>query len=189
MALWFAGHYGDDGPSHAWGTLTSRDNGATWAQTAIESKLTKPQWPTEPSAVYLGNGKILVVARTEQGGRSQFQMVSSDYGATWARAATNIGDVLISTPSLILDTETGLSNYYYQRGHGVLWRRVVDPDIVFDNPLDWPPPEPVATGSRVTFDAGNVNATAIGGTHYLAFYSGKGADTAVMLSAVPAPLP
>ncbi len=29
MALWFAGRYGDDGPSHAWGKLTSRDNGAT----------------------------------------------------------------------------------------------------------------------------------------------------------------
>ncbi|MDI9443603.1 MAG: sialidase family protein, partial [Planctomycetota bacterium] len=116
MALWFAGSYGDDGPSHSWGTLTSRDNGATWAQSTIESELTKPQWPTEPAAVYLGNGRILVVARTEPGGRSQFQLVSSDYGATWARAQTNIGDVLISTPSLILDAETGLlSNYYYQR--------------------------------------------------------------------------
>ena len=55
MALWFAGSYGDDGPSHSWGTLTSRDNGATWAQSTIESELTKPQWPTEPAAVYLGN--------------------------------------------------------------------------------------------------------------------------------------
>lgn len=193
MALWFAGQY-DDTPSHSWGTLTSSDNGATWTQTTVESELPKSEWPTEPSAVYLGDGKILVIARTEEGSvyttRSQFQMVSTDYGATWTRSKTNIGDVTASTPSLILDPATGLlSNYYYQRGHGVLWRRVVDPDIVFDNPLDWPPPEPVATGSRVTFDAGNVNATAIGGTHYLAFYSGKGADTAVMLSAVSAPLP
>ena len=43
MALWFAGNYGDDGPCHSWGTLTSSDHGATWTQTTIESELTKPQ--------------------------------------------------------------------------------------------------------------------------------------------------
>ena len=192
MALWFAGDYRDDGPSHSWGKLTSSDNGATWTQTTIESELTKPQWPTEPSAVYLGNGRILAVARTEMGGpsseKSQFQMVSTDYGATWTRGQTNIGDVAASTPSLILDAESGLlSNYYYERGRGILRRRVVDPDSVFGNPLNWPVSEAVATGSQVTFDAGNVNATTIGGTHYLAFYSGKAPDTAVLVSVVPAP--
>lgn len=190
MALWFAGSYGDPGPSHSWGTLTSRDNGATWAQTTIESELTKPQWPTEPSAVYLGNGKILVVARTEQGGRFQFQMVSSDFGTTWARKQTNIDDVLLSTPSLILDAETGLlSHYYYQRGKGVLRRRVVDPGSVFSNPLNWPASEIVATGSQFTIDAGNANATAIRNTHYVAYYSGKTPDTAILVSVLPAPTP
>jgi hypothetical protein len=193
MALWFAGNYGDDGPSHSWGTLTSSDNGATWTQTTIESELTKPHWPTEPSVVYLGNGRIFAVARSELGDtsstRSQFQMVSSDYGATWTRAQTNIGDVLLSTPGLILDAETGLlSNYYYQRGSGgILRRRVVDPDSVFGNPLNWPAPEAVATGSQSAIDAGNVNATTIRGTHYLAFYSGKAPDTAILVSVLPAP--
>jgi len=192
MSLWFAGDYSDEGPSHSWGKLTSSDNGATWTQTTIESKLTKVQWPTEPSAVYLGKGRILVVARTELGGttsvRSQFQMVSTDDGATWTRTQTNIGDVVASTPSLILDAGTGLvSNYYYQRGRGVLWRRVVDPDSVFGNSLRWPVPEAVATGSRIGIDSGNVNATAIGGTHYLAFYSGEAPDTAILASVLPAP--
>lgn len=191
MALWFAGRY-EDGPSHSWGTLTSSDNGATWAQRAIESELTKPQWPTEPSAVYLGNGRILAVARTEMGGtsstRCQFQMVSTDYGATWTRKQTNIGDVAASTPSLILDPETGLlSNYYYQRGRGILRRRVVAPDGVFSNPLNWPASEEVATASQITFDAGNANATAIRDTHYVAFYSGKAPDTAILVSVLPAP--
>jgi len=191
MALWFAGHYRDDS-SHSWGRLTSSDNGATWTQTTIESKLPKPEWPTEPSAVYLGNGRILAIARIEGRGvyttRSQFQMVSTDYGATWTRSRTNIGDVAASTPSLILDAETGLlSNYYYQRGWGVLWRRVVDPDSVFDNPLNWPASEAVATGSRIAIDSGNVNATAIRGTHYLAFYSGEAPDTAILISVLPAP--
>ena len=191
MALWFAGNYSDEAV-HSWGKLTSSDNGATWTQTTIESNLPKSQWPTEPSAVYLGDGRILVVARTEGGGvyttRAQFQMVSTDYGATWTRSKTNIGDVLCSTPSLILDKETGLlSNYYYQRGRGVLWRRAVDPNSVFDNPLSWPRSEAVAAGSRVTFDSGNVNATAIGDKHYLAFYSGKAPDTAILVSILPAP--
>ena len=187
MALWFAGPY-KDGPSHSWGTLTSNDNGATWQQTPIESKLTKAQWPTEPAAVYLGNGRILAIARTELGGtssaRSQFQMGSTDYGSTWTRKQTNISDVLASTPSLIFDAKTGLlSNYYYHRGRGILRCRVVNPDAIFDNPLHWPASEAVATGSPVTFDAGNVNATSIQGTHYLTFYSGKGPDTAIFVSA------
>ena len=80
-----------------------------------------------------------------------------------------------------------LSNYYYQRGRGVLWRRVVEPDRVLDNPLSWPRSEAVAAGSRIGIDSGNVNATAIGGTHYAAFYSGKAPDTAVLVSVLPAP--
>ncbi len=192
MALWFAGDYRDNGPSHSWGTLTSSDHGVTWTQTTIESELAKEQWPTEPSAVYLGNGKILAVGRTEMGSKSstraQFQMVSTDYGATWTRAKTNISDVAASTPSLILDAKTGLlSNYYYQRGQGILRRRVVDPDSVFGNPLNWPDSEVVATGSQITFDAGNANATAISDTHYVAFYSGKAPDTAILVSVLPAP--
>jgi len=193
MALWFAGGYAE-GNDHSWGKLTSADDGETWTQTTIESGLTKAQWPTEASAVSLGGGRIFAIARTEQGGgtseRSQFQMVSTDSGATWTRAQTNIGDVLISTPSLIFDSATGLlSNYYYQRGRGgVLRRRVVDPDLVFGHPLRWPPSEAVAKGSQATIDAGNVNATVIGDRHYLSFYSGEAPDTSVFVSVLPAPV-
>ena len=187
MALWFAGRYRDDS-SHSWGMMTSSDDGATWTQTSIESGLTKPDWPTEPAAVYLGNGKILAVARTETGGQTQFQMVSTDYGATWKRERTNIGDIAASTPSLILDADTGLlSNYYYQRGRGILWRRVVDPESVFNHPLSWPASEAVAIGSPIALDSGNANATVIRDTHYVSFYSGEAPDTAVLVSELPAP--
>ncbi|MBR5627085.1 MAG: exo-alpha-sialidase [Thermoguttaceae bacterium] len=53
MALWFAGNYNDDGPSHSWGTLTSSDDGRTWKQNVIESDLSKADWPTEPAAIVL----------------------------------------------------------------------------------------------------------------------------------------
>lgn len=186
MALWFAGDYGDK-PTNSWGTLTSNDNGATWAQTTVESGLPKTEWPTEPAAVSLGDGRILAIARTETG-PCQFQIVSTDYGATWKRTPTNIGDVHASTPSLVLDPKTGLlSNYYFQRGKGLLRRRVVDPARVFSHPLNWPGSEVVARGSQSTFDAGNVNATVVGETHYVSFYSGKAPDTAVVFAALPAP--
>lgn len=186
MALWFAGDYGDK-PTNAWGTVTSGDNGATWTQTTIESALPKTEWPTEPAAVHLGEGRILAIARTETG-PFQFQLTSTDSGATWKRVRTNIGDVFCSTPNLVLDARTGLvSCYYYHRGKGLLRRRVVDPAQVFDHPLQWPASEVVATGSQSTFDAGNVNATFIGDTHYLSFYSGKAPETAVLVSPLPAP--
>ena len=60
-------------------------------------------------------------------------------------------------------------------------------DNVFDNPLSWPRPEAVAAGSRIGIDSGNMNATAIGGTHYAAFSSGKAPDTAILGSVLPAP--
>lgn len=189
MALWFAGGY-SEGNDHSWGTLTSTDNGHTWTQKPIETGLSKAQWPTEPAAVFLGNGRILAIGRTEVGG-TQYQMVSTDSGATWTRKPTNIGDVVASTPSLILDRQTGLlSNYYYQRGPaGLLRVRVVHPDQVFDHPLSWPGSQAVAQGSTSTFDAGNANATSLGGIHYISFYSGKAPDTTVLLAKHPAPKP
>lgn len=187
MALWFAGDYGNK-PTNAWGTVTSSDNGATWTQTTVESELPKAQWPTEPSAVYLGDGKILAIARTETG-PTQWQLVSTDSGATWKRAPTNIGDVAASTPSLIPDAKTGmLSNYHYYRGKGFLRRRVVDPQSIFDKPGLWPASETVAIGSTSAWDSGNANATVIGDTHYVSFYSGEAPDTAVLVSALPAPV-
>jgi len=36
-------------------------------------------------------------------------------------------------------------------------------------------------------DAGNLNAAAIRGTHYLSFYSGKAPDIMVLVSVLPAP--
>lgn len=184
MALWFAGDYGDN-MNASWGVLTSADNGQTWTQRTVEANLAKRDWPTEPSAVYLGNGKILAIARTESGGdstASQFQLTSTDNGLTWQKAKTNIRDVMASTPSLIFDPESGLlANYYYERGRGVIRRRVVKAAAIFDHPQDWPLSEAVGIGSQSPWDSGNVNATAIGRKHYLSYYSGKNPETAVLV--------
>lgn len=193
MCLWFSGSYAE-GNDHAWGTLTSTDDGATWKQTTVESGLSRALWPTEPSAVYLGDGKILAIGRYEVWGggttaRAQHQLTSLDSGATWKHAQTNIGEVMGSTPTLVLDAKTGLlSNYYYQRGKGgVLRRRVVDPHLIFEHPLQWPVSEAIAVGSEDPTEAGNINATFIGDTHYLALYSGHAPNTSVLVTEAAAP--
>ncbi|MCG8599380.1 MAG: glycoside hydrolase [Verrucomicrobiales bacterium] len=188
VSLWFAGKYNDEAV-HSWGMMTSKDDGATWIQTPIETELTKKDWPTEPAGVYLGDGRILAIGRTETG-PTQFQMISTDFGKTWTKERTNIGDIRASTPSLILDPETGLlSNYYYERGKGLLRRRVVDPETIFEHPTSWPDSEVIATASPIAWDSGNANATVIGDTHYVSFYSGEAPDTSVMVSEIPAPKP
>lgn len=192
MAFWFAGNYSSTDTSKSWGIVKSADDGLTWTQVTVESGLSLNDWPTEVSGVYLGSGKILAIGRTESAAattaRAQYQLTSSDYGATWTRQRTNIGDIRASTPSLVFDAATSLvANYYYHRGAGILRRRVATASTVFANPLAWPASEAVVTGSRSMWDAGNVNATEIAGSHVLAFYSGVDPDTAVLITTVNAP--
>ena len=81
-----------------------------------------------------------------------------------------------------------MSNYYYQRGKGgVLRRRVADANFIFDHPLQWPASEAIAVGSEDPTEAGNINATFLVDTHFLALYSGHGQDTSVYVTETPAP--
>ncbi|MBQ3340637.1 MAG: family 10 glycosylhydrolase [Kiritimatiellae bacterium] len=187
MSLWFAGAYGNMKDGHSWGTLTSADNGRTWTQRTVEDNVSKADWPTEQSAVCLGGGRILAIARTEVRD-AQFQLTSVDGGKTWRRERTNIRDVLISTPSLVFDPKTGVvHNYYYQRGAKKLKRRTAKADYIFSHPAEWPEPDTLAEGNEVQpCDAGNVNATRAGDRHVLAAYSGSPTNTAVFVVSVAA---
>lgn len=70
-----------------------------------------------------------------------------------------------STPSLIRDPRTGLlCNVCYDRGRGILRRRVVKPEAVFENQQNWPASEVVTIGSKIAWDSGDADATAIGDT-------------------------
>lgn len=186
MALWFATRYRED-DEQSWGTLVSADNGRTWTQRTIETVMKKSELPTEPCVVNLGGGRLLGLARTENGGdslASQFQLTSLDNGVTWKKTRTNIRDVLASSPSLVYDRETGLVyNYYYERGRHVVKCRVAKADAIFDHPFDWPLPQPVLIGDeKRPHDAGNVNAVEMNGHHYLTYYSGTDKDTAVYVA-------
>ena len=181
VSLWFAGGYGPDSDK-SWGVLSSADNGRTWKQRTIECGLSRDEWPTEPSGVWLGDGRILAIARSE-GMKYQFQITSEDGGETWKREKTNISDVSASTPSLVFEAASGrLFNYYYQRGARLLKRRVVGASAIFDHPGDWPEPETLARGHEERpFDAGNVNATVLGDRHVAATYTGSATAASVVV--------
>ena len=186
ISLWFAGDYANKERGHSWGTLVSTDNGCTWTQHTVEEDLSKADWPTEQSAVHIGGGRILAIARTETG-KAQFQLTSVDGGKTWQRARTNIRDVQISTPSLVFDAVTGaVYNYYYQRGAKKLKRRIADANFIFGNPEAWPEPEVLAEGNEMRhYDAGNVNAVVLGSKHILATYTGSPTNASVFAVSVP----
>jgi hypothetical protein len=186
MSLWFAGDYSNNYTNDCWGVLESADNGATWRQRTVEAGLRRSNWPTEPSALHIGDGRILCIARCEGAGY-QFQITSADGGKTWTRRKTNISDVLSSTPSLILDASTGLlHNYYYQRQARLMKRRVADAAFIFDHPGEWPEPEILAKGNEIQYwDAGNANATALRGNHFAATYTGTETRAIVVTVRVP----
>ena len=178
MALWFAGDY-RNGMNHSWGTLRSRNQGLHWSQCVVEKDLPKDRWPTEPSAVYLGEGRILAIARREYDRENpgatlaQFQLESGDYGVTWRKALTNIADVSESTPALLLTPGGKLCNFYYERFSGLLKRRSVHAGHIWKNPTAWSEPEILAEGSKEGCHAGNVNALSSGNKHVLVYYSGN----------------
>ena len=185
MCLWFAGRYRDL-PENSWGTLTSADNGITWVQHTIESGLMRNDWPTEPSCVYLGDGRILAIARSEPPQRRQFQLQSTDNGKTWRKLETNITDVSQSTPSLVLSEDgNSLRNYYYHRGKGELKCRIVNPETIWDNPLKWPEPSLIAKGSPNSHHAGNVNAIRLKDADCCTIYSGDEQQTDILCHIIP----
>lgn len=184
MSLWFGGSYNDDDRPRRWGTATSADNGRTWSFHVKGENMKLAFWPTEQSAVYLGDGRILAIARTEGASGRQLQLQSVDNGATWRVEATNIRDVGASTPSLIYDEKTGLlSNYYYHRGPGILRRRTAKVYEVWDHPMAWPRSEVLENDGGVVHHAGNANAVAMGGRHYVTYYSGNERNCAVLVRA------
>ena len=188
MAFWFATDYKHDATNNFWGVMTSPDDGATWHQQAIESNIPLSELPAEQCGVYIGDGKILALGRTQAAG-NQFQITSSDYGKTWKKSRTNISDINLSTPSLIYDQKTGIvRNYYYWRGHRQLRLRTADAAIVFANPNAWSEPVKVANGNetQVSWDAGNVNVTSNNYGDFAAYYSGTNSyNTSIYVKILP----
>ena len=182
--LWFSDDYSRERANKSWGILISKDDGQTWEQRVIESGLRIDEWPTEPSVVVYGDGRLLAIARSEGGTGNQFQLTSTDWGKTWSKHRTNISDVLESTPTLILDKKSDLIyNYYYQRGPGLLKLRTADAQHIFSAPQAWNEAQVIAQGgTQRPYDSGNANAVAYKDKHYITYYSGDSINCKVVVA-------
>ena len=109
-----------------------------------------------------------------------FQIQSSDYGKTWTKEYTNITDAVGSSPSMILDKETGdVTLYFFARSSGEFKRRVVNAADVWDNPLNWTASEVLITEPYRGQDTGNVKSVVKDGLHYCTYYAGTSTTTGV----------
>ena len=72
----------------------------------------------------------------------------------------------------------------YERGRGILRRRVAKADDVSGHPLAWPESEAIALGGTNLWDAGNVNAVAVDRKQVAAWYSGLAPDTAIYTATI-----
>ena len=174
--------YNTYGNTRSWGLLKSVNDGLTWEQIPIEENLPKPECPVEIEGVYLGDGTILLLGRKDanEGTVAMFQMQSTDYGKTWTREYTNITDALISSPSMILDSQSGdISLYYFAHTTGNLKRREVNFKDVWNNPQNWSDFEILESESARGQDTGNVKTTSINGLHIATYYAGSSTNTGI----------
>ena len=170
--------FGTYGETRSWGYIVSKDNGASWDRVVVES-VPNQDCPMEMSAVYLGDGKILVVGRYEgNGSAAMWQMESSDYGQTWTRRPTNI-EQNGNTPKIIFDAKRGkISLYIYNRATGDLEYREIASDKIWNNPSGWPSATILATKNK-GYDAGNVSACVFGKKQVSTFYAGDSVNTGI----------
>lgn len=163
---------------NSYGYVLTKDSGETWSQIEIASPTTQSDTPTEIYGVYIGDGKIIALGRSEDSA-AMFQIQSNDYGKTWETKKTNITDVYLSTPTLIYGDDGYITVYYYNRADGKLKKRRAIASTVFENPSSWGEPSNIASGA-VGQDAGNANSVKFNGNNIIAYYSGTDTETSVI---------
>ena len=170
------------GSSRSWGYIVSEDDGVTWSQHIVESGLSATECPAEISAVYLGDGKILAMGRSESNDsthQNMWQMQSSDNGITWSREQTNIYGVQ-NTPSILFDNASNqVTMYIMLRSSGNLVKYVKDADVIWNNPTSWGDATVISSGWATGSDVGNVNAVRLDGNDFVSFYSGTPTQTGI----------
>jgi len=180
------GWHGDT-PDRAWGVLTSSDSGANWSQVTVESALAEADWPVEQRFVQLANGNILGIARTQTSGNGLFQLQSTDNGANWTKAATNVTDQY-QTPTAVIYENPDVHLVYYDRGKGFLRLRSAVALDVWGAPTTWPASTVVGQGSVTSADSGYPAAAQLAaGSYYLVYYSGTPALCAIRGVTLPLP--
>ena len=160
----------------SFGVLISEDDGETWTQIEISNGYISTTMPCEISGVYLGDGKILAIARRDGGGQKMLQLQSSDSGATWTLADTNIV-TNGNTPSLLIDENNDISFYYFDRAVGRICLFNKNLSEVWSNPTAWGSPTVLLSGLET--DGGNIHTIKYKGSEISFFYTGGAIDNGI----------
>lgn len=178
MAWWHAGPESGEGV-RSYGIVTSADDGATWSQTTIATGVAEVDWVVEGRLVDLGGGTIVGVGRTEVANEPLFQMTSTDSGATWAIADTNIHDQY-RTPAALVLHGTRLDLYFWDRNNGMLRYRSATAATVLADPSAWSSPSlNLASGTQAVADNGYPHAVGVGSSNVVVWYTGSSTTTQI----------
>jgi hypothetical protein len=187
LMSFFCTYYLQNQQPSRWGIATSSDDGLTWTLQLKWQETDAFKCPMETNGVYLGDGKILAMARRDVPGSPYVlhHIQSSDYGQTWTLADSNVDDILSSTPSLLFDSTTQkVTVFYVKRGNynNILKVREADLSVVWDNPTSWPASTDINT--METYDGGNVNAKAFNGYKFAVVYAGSQTEDGIYITMI-----
>jgi hypothetical protein len=153
--------------------LKSDDNGTTWVNAYDLPFGDAARHPSENEIVYLGNNKLLALARNDIISSSEgrlIQSVSSDNGETWTPwAESNLGsNTYTNAPSMVYDSETNkIIVLYFDRLSVGFYYAINSPDDVFNNSVGWK--SHVLTGGGGAY-LNNPTITNMSSGKYMLFY-------------------
>jgi hypothetical protein len=158
--------------------IWSTDEGKTWGnRQTITIPTDSNDAPLECRFVYIGNGKIFGIGRTNVVGDGLFQLQSEDYGANWTVLKTNITDHYM-TPTALIYQNSEVDIVYYHRATGALRQRHASITDIWGKSLFWTDSKVISYGSLKAADAGYPHSiNLINDTCLCVYYSGSGNDS------------
>lgn len=187
LMSFFCTYYLQNQQPSRWGIATSNDDGLTWTLQLKWQETDAFKCPMETNGVYLGDGKILAMARRDIPGTpyTLHHIQSSDYGKTWTLADSNVDDILSSTPSLLYNSTTQKVTVFYVKRvnyNNILKVREADLSAVWDKPTNWPDSRDINT--MQTYDGGQVNAEEFNSKKFATVYAGSKTEDGIYITMV-----
>ena len=148
-STWFVGFYSDRGNTSRIRLITTEDNGETWSvkHTVYNGTIRY----AEPSIAYLGNNRMLTVAREDNFGPLH-QFISIDGGENWTDSGPmNLGTRMIqhaNIPSILYNGNT-LYTLWADRGTAKILLSESS-DEVFNNPMTYNTPVEIGAMTNTT---------------------------------------
>ena len=187
LMSFFCTYYLQNQKPSRWGIAISTDNGLTWSIEVKWQETDAFACPMETNGVYLGNGKILAMARRDIEGTpyTLHHIQSDDYGVTWTLSNSNVNQQS-STPSLLYNSnENKITVFYVLRNNydnKLCILENVSVNTIWGNPKAWP--EKRVINVMKTYDGGQVNATEFNNKKFAAVYAGSKTEDGIYITMI-----